>query len=214
VAKPASRQEFKLYIKTHNKTGLKYLGKTVAKDPHAYPGSGKYWKRHLKKHGHDFTTQILLITHDKNDLIETALFFSDIFNVVLSPDWANLKKEEGDGGWSHVNTNPELIKERSKTVQGTKNPMYGLKNEKSPIFGKKQTYEHKEKRLSKIRGLKRSDEAKKLMSQNHTKSATGKKWYHNPITNEQKRFFQGFELNGYIKGRPLNSEHKRIAHNV
>jgi hypothetical protein len=195
MARPASRQEFKLYIKTHNKTGLRYLGKTIAKDPHTYTGSGKYWKRHLKKHGTDYTTQILLVTTDKNDLIETALFFSNIFDIVRSSEWANLKKEEGDGGWSHINNNLELIKERSKSVQGEKNPMYGLKREKSPIFGKKQTSDHKEKRLSKIEGTK------KLMSQNHTRSASGKKWYYNVVSNEQKRFFQGQEEPGYKLGR-------------
>lgn len=38
-----------LYLKTHNKTGLKYLGKTVSVDPHLYQGSGTIWRRHIKK---------------------------------------------------------------------------------------------------------------------------------------------------------------------
>lgn len=38
-----------LYVKTHNITGLKYLGKTNNKDPHSYKGSGKYWILHCKK---------------------------------------------------------------------------------------------------------------------------------------------------------------------
>jgi hypothetical protein len=38
-----------LYVKTHNNTGMKYLGKTTKPDPHKYPGSGKRWTRHLKK---------------------------------------------------------------------------------------------------------------------------------------------------------------------
>jgi len=33
-----------LYKKTHKDTGLKYLGKTIAGDPYAYPGSGVTWK--------------------------------------------------------------------------------------------------------------------------------------------------------------------------
>jgi len=48
-----------LYVKTHNVTGLNYLGYTTAKDPHNYKGSGTYWKRHIKKYGYDFTTSIL-----------------------------------------------------------------------------------------------------------------------------------------------------------
>lgn len=37
-----------LYIKTHNKTGLKYFGKTTSNDPYKYKGSGSYWLDHLK----------------------------------------------------------------------------------------------------------------------------------------------------------------------
>jgi hypothetical protein len=48
-----------LYVKTYSKTGLKYLGQTSSNDPHKYPGSGMYWKSHLKKHGLDYTTEIL-----------------------------------------------------------------------------------------------------------------------------------------------------------
>lgn len=87
-----------LYVKTHNKTGLKYLGKTVSKDPHKYTGSGKYWKLHLEKHGYDYNTEILLETNDKQELKETGLFFSKLWNIVNSDEWANLKPEEGDGG--------------------------------------------------------------------------------------------------------------------
>jgi len=40
-----------LYKKTHNITGLQYLGKTISKDPYSYTGSGVRWTNHLKKHG-------------------------------------------------------------------------------------------------------------------------------------------------------------------
>lgn len=93
---------FYLYIKTHNKTGLKYLGKTE-QNPYKYPGSGKRWKRHLKKHGKDITTRLLLETDNEKELKETGLFFSKLWNVVESNEWANCKPEEGDGGWSHYN---------------------------------------------------------------------------------------------------------------
>ena len=68
-----------LYIKTHNKTGLKYLGKTSRNDPYKYQGSGVYWQRHLQKHGYDVTTKILLATNDKQEIKETGIFFSKIF---------------------------------------------------------------------------------------------------------------------------------------
>jgi hypothetical protein len=88
-----------LYVKTHNKTGLKYLGKTKSKNPYRYRGSGTYWSNHIKKHGYDCQTEILLATENEEELRETGLFFSKIFNVVESSDWANLKEESGDGGW-------------------------------------------------------------------------------------------------------------------
>ena len=48
-----------LYIKTHNKTGLKYLGKTKNSNPHKYTGSGTTWLEHIKHYGRDISTEIL-----------------------------------------------------------------------------------------------------------------------------------------------------------
>lgn len=86
-----------LYVKTHNKTGLKYLGKTTKEDPHSYLGSGKIWLRHLKKHGANYTTEILLATESEKELKETGIFFSRLWNIVESKEWANLIEESGDG---------------------------------------------------------------------------------------------------------------------
>ena len=87
-----------LYVKTHNKTGLKYLGQTSNKNPHSYTGSGKYWKLHLNKHGYDCNTQILKECQSMDELKEFGLYYSDLWNVVESQEWANLKKECGAGG--------------------------------------------------------------------------------------------------------------------
>lgn len=85
-----------LYIKTHNVTGLKYLGKTE-RDPFKYKGSGKRWTNHIKQHGYDVTTEILLETNSKQSLIEAGLYYSSLFQVVESSSWANLIPESGDG---------------------------------------------------------------------------------------------------------------------
>jgi len=87
-----------LYVKTHNKTGLKYLGKTVSDDPHTYQGSGKLWKRHIAKHGYDVITEILLVTDDKLELKEAGIHYSNLWNIVESKSFANLMPETGDGG--------------------------------------------------------------------------------------------------------------------
>jgi len=85
-----------LYKKTHNITGLKYLGKTE-RDPHTYKGSGVYWKRHIKKYGYDVTTEILFQTNDKEKFKEIGLYYSALWNVTESNEWANFMPESGTG---------------------------------------------------------------------------------------------------------------------
>lgn len=94
----SSKLPIYLYIKTHNKTGLKYFGKTVKKDPHKYLGSGKHWISHLKKHGIDYTTEIYGIYFDKQECMLAAIDFSEQNKIVESSEWANLKIESLDGG--------------------------------------------------------------------------------------------------------------------
>ena len=86
-----------LYVKTHNITGLKYLGKTIS-DPFKYKGSGKWWKRHLSKYGNDVQTIILLATENKTEIRDTGIFFSKLWKVTSSSEWANLVEESGEGG--------------------------------------------------------------------------------------------------------------------
>ena len=90
-----------LYKKTHNKTGLQYLGKTVSKNPYKYPGSGVYWSNHLSVHGNDVTTEILKECETEEELIQWGLYYSRLWNVVENKEWANLTEEAGPGGsWS------------------------------------------------------------------------------------------------------------------
>lgn len=86
-----------LYIKTHNKTGLKYLGKTK-QNPYEYSGSGVYWKNHIAMHGCDLHTEILLQTDSPDEIKSKGEYYSTIWNIVESTEWANLKPEHGDGG--------------------------------------------------------------------------------------------------------------------
>ena len=86
-----------LYIKTHNITGLSYLGKTV-RDPETYRGSGKRWKNHLAKHGNDVATEILFSSSDEEEFVFVASVVSYMLDVVDSEDFANIVHEEGSGG--------------------------------------------------------------------------------------------------------------------
>ena len=95
-----------LYVKTHNVTGLKYLGKTSSNDPHLYPGSGIRWRHHLNKHGYNYTTEILKECQTTDEIRHWGLYYSDLYNVVESKEWANLKPEIGDGGGTLGEYNP------------------------------------------------------------------------------------------------------------
>lgn len=113
-----------LYLKTHNVTGLKYLGKTE-QDPYQYSGSGVWWKAHLKKHGHDVTTEVLFKTEDKAEFKEVALEYSNKWNIVESADFANLMLEEGQGGvnsGSWKKGNVPWIKGRTDIKLGPQSP--------------------------------------------------------------------------------------------
>lgn len=87
-----------LYVKTHLKTGLKYLGFTK-QNPYTYKGSGKYWKRHIKKYGYDIWTNIIFQSEIEYEIKQNGLYFSELWNIVESKEWANLKPEQGDGGF-------------------------------------------------------------------------------------------------------------------
>jgi hypothetical protein len=86
-----------LYKKTHRKTGLNYLGKTT-QDPLKYKGSGTIWVRHIKKHGNDVDTIILKECSTNEEVKTWGLYYSNLWNVVDSKEWANIKPEAGEGG--------------------------------------------------------------------------------------------------------------------
>jgi hypothetical protein len=87
-----------LYIKIHTKTGLKYFGKTT-RNVRRYHGSGKYWQRHIKKHGTEYIKTLKVWEFQSLD--ECTLFalkFSKDNNIVNSVHWANLIEENGADG--------------------------------------------------------------------------------------------------------------------
>jgi hypothetical protein len=105
-----------LYVKTHNKTGLKYLGKTI-QNPYKYKGSGIHWCRHLSKHGNDVTTEILKECQNNDEVKYWGQYYSDLWNVVDDTAWANLKPETGDGGFGKMSA---LTKVKIKQYQESK----------------------------------------------------------------------------------------------
>jgi hypothetical protein len=93
---------YKLYLKTHNVTGLKYLGTTKKENPYTYKGSGEDWLPHLKEHGYDVTTEILFETTNKDELKTKGLYYSELWDIVESEEFANRIPESAGGGGSNA----------------------------------------------------------------------------------------------------------------
>lgn len=155
-----------LYIKTHKITGLKYLGKTT-QDPLKYKGSGEYWELHLNKHGKEHDTEIIMECQTNEEVKKWGLYYSELYNVVESNEWANLRPESGDGGDTSQCENFILyLKTRLSTKGMTYKEMYGeekateLKLQRSistSTSRKGKTYEE-------IFGKEKADELKKARS--------------------------------------------------
>jgi hypothetical protein len=189
-----------LYVKTHRKTGLKYLGKTSRTDPYSYTGSGKRWLSHLNKHGYDFDTEILLETTDPIKIIEAGLYYSNIWNVVKDSKWANMKPESGDGGtFVHTATAKKKI---SELQLGRPSPLKGMTYEsiqKDPDRALKRKELHREWMIKNnpYRGKNHSNQTRKKMSESASKRME--------ISEEERK-----EKWGKLKGKPW-SEARRLA---
>lgn len=158
-----------LYVKTHTKTGLKYLGITTSKDPHLYSGSGIYWKNHLQKHGYEYTTEILKECKNKDEIKEWGLYYSKLWNIVESKDWANLKEEQGDGGRQSKEVRERIGKAGIGRIPWNKGKQIWNEEERKKIGERnkergKQSRETIKKRVQKNTGKKRTNEQKERMS--------------------------------------------------
>lgn len=115
-----------LMIKEIEQTGLKYLCKRKqCKDltEHLrYKGSGKLWRRILKAHP-EYTIKTTVIgLYNKQDLKKYGTYYSNLYDIVKSEDWANLIPEVGDGGQTHKGTHPFKNKESGSIVYRTECP--------------------------------------------------------------------------------------------
>jgi len=165
-----------LYIKTHLDTGLKYFGKTTKDNLYSYHGSGKKWKRHLKKHGVNVKTELYFNSDDLNEVEKVALDFSIKNNIVESHEWANLKYENGrDGG-----TQSEWITEK------TKRKMRKNRKGKPSWLGKTHSEKTRQKMSEKAKLRCKKDGAPKgCFKEGHTTWNKGV-----PITESQKEKFK------------------------
>jgi len=136
--------------------GLNYLGITH-RDSSKYRGSGVYWKRHLKSHNfkiHDIETIILFETNNYSELCEKGKYYSELYDVVNSEDWANLIPETGDNSVLGMKHSEESKRKMSESRKGK------LIGEKNPMFQKLVSEETREKISRSNTGKKHSEEVK------------------------------------------------------
>jgi hypothetical protein len=161
-----------LYIKTHNKTGFKYLGKTT-KDPMVYKGSGKDWRKHLKLYSNDVSTEILKVCSSNTELNYWGRYYSTLFKITTAVDnygnriWANRIPESGGGGEAW---NKGLTKHTSPRVAivAEKRKAHGNPHQ----FGKKHSQECVEKRRQRLLNRKMEPHQVEKMSV----AKKGKSW--------------------------------------
>lgn len=156
-----------LYVKTHSKTGLKYFGKTTKDDPHKYLGSGLYWRKHLKKHGKDYETEIIAEFQDEILCQEFAINFSKENNIVESNEWANLQEENGLDGAPlnhrpHKFTREQLQKMSESSRERWQDPTYREKLSKAQ--SKSWTNERREEQSKRLKGHKRPEHSALMKS--------------------------------------------------
>jgi len=115
-----------LYKKTHKQTGLKYLGQTT-RDPFKYRGSGVDWISHIRQHGYNVDTEILLETNDKNKMTAMGRYYSKLWNVAKDYTWANRIPETGGGagGILGQDRGEDFKKKCVINNAGKNNPSYG-----------------------------------------------------------------------------------------
>ena len=90
-----------------------------------YKGSVTHWLRQLYKHCEEHTTKILLETEDKEFFREKAIYYSKLYNVVESNEWANIVPEQGDGGDTSMSPAYQAHIASGKFLYGEKNGFYG-----------------------------------------------------------------------------------------
>jgi len=206
-----------LYVKTHNKTGLKYLGYTSNKDPYNYKGSGVYWTNHIKKYGYDVTTEIIKEFDSKYEIKKWGLYYSRLWNVVKSKEWANLKEEQGDGGRQSKEVRKRISIAGKGRIPWNKGKQIWSPQDRVKIGERNrergnQSKETVAKRVTKNVGKKRTEEQKKNIGAAQKGKIVSQKAKENMSKAAKKRGFNGY---GYKKGNvPHNAKSYKIKDKI
>ena len=163
---------FKLMVKTHNVTGLKYLCITRRKEWQEYPGSGTYWTAHLNKHGYNFSTELLFESEDYEVFVEKCKYYSDLWNVAKNKEFANRVPEYGYScGDGRGNTNWDLW--RANRTEEQKTEQFKKATESNKVRWAKEGHPFRTKFFNKL-------SVEELENLNKRKSEIMKKRLENP----------------------------------
>jgi len=161
-----------LYVKTHSKTGLKYLGKTT-KDPFTYLGSGIEWRAHFKEFGCEHTTEVLKECLTNEELGQLGRYYSNLWNVAESKDWANKIPETGGGG-PHTEERKALFRQQQlgkkkppRSAEHTENQAKTIRGRHNPKTSEGLRKWYQENSISPLTIEKRSNSIKEWYLKNH-----------------------------------------------
>lgn len=159
---------FYLYLKNHNSTNLKYLGYTT-QNPYKYKGSGKRWLNHIKKHNNDVSTQILKECKTKKEIKYWGEYYSKLWNIIESNEFANLMNESGDGG----NISLESRKKISLALKGksfsSEHKLAISQANRGRLKGIPKSLEHRRKISESHIGILHTEETKKKIADHFSK---------------------------------------------
>ena len=105
-----------VYIWENKLNGKRYIGKCQNSPKSSYIGSGKYFKRAVKKYGiENFERTILEFCDSPAHLVEREQYYLNKFDAANSKEFYNISPNSGGG-------------HHGADYGGRKNPMYGKKH--------------------------------------------------------------------------------------
>jgi len=202
-----SEELLKLMIKKHMKVGIKYLCKTIQEDHNKYPGSGTGWKEILEEHGKEHVkTKVIFTTHSKSEFKKVAEMLSDKWDIVNSKDWANKKKEVGDGGSNGPISEETKAKQSAAHLKRYEDPKERKKSSDAQLKAHEENPEIKERKsAAQLKSYEENPERAKNIS------AAIKKRYEDPKERKKSSDAQlkAHEENPEIKERKSAAQTKR-----
>lgn len=128
-----------IYMTTCLVDGRKYIGQHKCSKVHdSYLGSGSVLKLAIEQYGKEnFVRQILCICNSAEELDQKEIEYIEKYNATNSLEFYNIC----EGG-------------KSNRMAGEMNPMYGMRGQLSPAYGRKKSEEEKQRCRERVSGVK------------------------------------------------------------